>query len=188
MTILEQRFYESVPSRLIQLELGLGQLNENLSRIIERLDSGRASTSTIALHDSKPLCNHSIIDSDGAARLLKADLQDLDHEEVWILLMNQDMRPLSKERINIGSLSQTIIDVRRIVKKALDNAASSIILFHNHPSSNPVPSEEDIKRTGELRDALKLFSIDLTDHIIIGGNGETYYSFADEKVQSLKSK
>ena len=183
MTVLEQRALENLPS----IGQELKRLNDNLSRLIRRLDSDRTSTSGV-LHDSTPICNHSIIDSDGAARLLKEDLQRLDHEEVWILLLNADMRPMKKERINIGSLSTTIIDVRRIVKAAIDNAAASIILFHNHPSSNPVPSSEDIKRTGELRDALKLFSIDLTDHIIIGGNGSTYYSFADEKVQSLKSK
>lgn len=186
MTVLEQRFYESVPSQLKRIELGLGQLNENLSRLIEHLESEKTSSPIGVLQDSKPLCNHSIIDASGAAKLLKEDLQGLDHEEVWILLLNHDMRPMKKERINIGNLSASIVDTRRIVKSSLNNTASSIILFHNHPSSNPVPSSEDIKRTEELRDSLKLFSIDLTDHIIIGGNGETYYSFAEEKVQSLK--
>lgn len=169
-----------------QLEVGLGQLNDNLSRLVEHLENGRASSSSVcALKDVTPISHNQIYDSNGAAKLLKKDLQRLDHEEVWILLLNQDMRPMKKERINIGTLSQSLLDVRRIVKTALDNTASDVILFHNHPSSNPIPSEEDIKRTEELRDALKLFSIDLTDHIIIGGNGRTFYSFADGKVQSL---
>lgn len=167
------------------LDVGLGQLNENLSKLIECLENERASLSGI-LHDSTPISHNQIYNSDGAAKLLKENLQRLDHEEVWVLLLNQDMRPTRKERINIGTLSQSLVDVRRIVKTALDNATSSIILFHNHPSSNPIPSEEDIKRTEEIRDSLKLFSIDLTDHIIIGGNGNTYYSFAEGKVQSLK--
>lgn len=184
MTILEQRFLETVPSRLNQLEVGLGQLNENISRLIDHLESERTSLSG-ALKDSAPICHNRIYDSDGAAKFLKKDLQHLDHEEVWVLLLNHDMRPMRKERFNIGNLSQTLIDTRRIVKAALDNTASSIIIFHNHPSSNPLPSEEDIKRTDELRDSLKLFSIDLADHIIIGGNGETYFSFADGKVKSL---
>lgn len=183
MTILEQRFLEAVPSRLNQLEVGLGQLNENISRLIEHLEN-EGTTSGI-LNDATPISHNQIYDSDGAAKLLKKDLQNLDHEEVYILLLNQDMRPMKKERINVGTLNQSLLDVRRIVKTALDNTASSIILFHNHPSSNPIPSEEDIKRTEELRDALKLFSIDISDHIIIGGNGSTYYSFADGKVQSL---
>lgn len=185
MTILEQRFLETVPSRLNQLEVGLGQLNENLSRIIEHLENEGASATACALKDASPISHNQIYDSDSAAKLLKKDLQNLDHEEVWTLFLNQDMRSIKKERINIGTLSQSLLDVRRIVKTALDNTASSIILFHNHPSSNPIPSEEDIKRTEELRDALKLFSIDISDHIIIGGNGSTYYSFADGKVQSL---
>ena len=186
MTILEQRFLETVPSRLNELEVGLGQLNDNLSRLIELLENERASyASACALKDSAPISHNQIYDSGGAAKLLQKDLQHLDHEEVWVLLLNKDMRPMKKERINIGTLSQSLLDVRRIVKAALDNAASDVILYHNHPSSNPVPSKEDIKRTEELRDALKLFSIDIADHIIIGGNGETYFSFADEKVRSL---
>lgn len=186
MANLEQRFMKTVPSHLRQIEVGLGQLNDNLSGLIERLDSGR--TSSGVLQDSEPLCNHSIIDAEGAARLLLDNLQGLDHEEVWILLLNQDMRPMKKERINIGNLSASLMDVRRIVKAALDNTASSVILFHNHPSSNPIPSEADIKQTEQLRDSLKLFSIVLTDHIIIGGDGKNFFSFADGKVQSLKHK
>lgn len=182
MTILEQRALETIPS----IGRELGKLNDNLSRILELLENRTASSASVwALKDSAPISHNQIYDSNGAAKLLKKDLQLLDHEEVWILLLNQDMRPMKKERINMGTLSQSLLDVRRIVKTALDNAASDVILFHNHPSSNPVPSEEDIKRTEELRDALKLFSIDLADHIIIGGNGRTYYSFADGKVQSL---
>ena len=176
---------ETVPSQLKRIEVGLGQLNKNLSELLELLDAERTSSAGV-LHDSKPLCNHSITDASGAAKLLKKDLCNLDHEEVWILLLNHDLRPMKKERINIGTLSQSLMDTRRIVKVAIDNTASCIILFHNHPSSNPIPSSADIKRTEELRDSLKLFSIDLTDHIIIGGNGETFYSFAEEKVQSLK--
>lgn len=185
MTVLEQRFLETVPSRLKNIEVGLGQLNENLSKLIERLDTERTSSPIGVLQDSKPLCNHSIIDASGAARLLKENLQGLDHEEVWILLLNHDLKAIKKERITIGTLTQSLMDTRRIVKAALDETASNIILFHNHPSSNPIPFSADIKRTEELRDSLKLFSIDLTDHIIIGGNGNTYYSFAEEKVQSL---
>lgn len=182
MTILEQRALETVPS----IGRELGKLNDHLARLIEHLESeGASSASACALKDSAPISHNQIYDSNGAAKLLKKDLQRLDHEEVWVLLLNQDMRPMKKERINIGTLSQSLLDVRRIVKTAVDNAASDIILFHNHPSSNPIPSEEDIKRTEELRDSLKLFSIDLADHIIIGGNGRSFYSFADGKVQSL---
>lgn len=185
MTNLEQRALEAVPS----IGQELKNLNDNLSRLINHLENDVAtSVSACALKDSSPISHNQIYNSDGAATLLKRDLNRLDHEEVWILLLNHDMRPMKKERINIGTLSQSLIDVRRIVKTAIINAASSIILFHNHPSSNPLPSEEDIKRTEELRDSLKLFSIDLTDHIIIGGNGETYFSFANDKVHSLKKK
>lgn len=177
---------EIVPSQLKQIEVGLGQLNENLSGLLERLDTERTSSSNSVLDDSTPLSNYSIIDANGAAKLLKKDLSGLDHEEVWILLLNHDLRPMKKQRINIGTLSETLMDTRRIVKTALDNTASNVILFHNHPSGNPTPSRADIKRTDELKKSMDLFNIGLTDHIIISGNGETYYSFAEEKVKSLK--
>ena len=187
MTQLEQTFYQTTPTHLVGIEVELGKLNENMSRLIEILENGR--TAENVLKDSTPLLgNNSIIDSDSAARILKSELQHLDHEEVWILLLNSDLRPISKERINIGDLSESLIDKRRIVKLAIDKGASNVILFHNHPSSNPLPSTADISQTEELRDALKLFSVGLTDHIIISGNGKTYYSFAEEQVKSLKTK
>lgn len=179
MTTLEQRFLETVPAEL-------RKLNDNLSRLATLLEGRRTST---LLQDSTPLLgNNSIIDSDGAARLLREDLRNLDHEEVWILLLNSDMKPLRKERINMGNLTQTTLDTRRIVKTAIDNTAASVILYHNHPSGNPTPSDADLTMTSELRDALKLFSIGLNDHIIISGNGKSYYSFAEEQVRSLKNK
>lgn len=187
MTQLEQTFYQTTPTHLVGIEVELGKLNENMSRILELLENKRTSDMDV-LKDSKPLCNHSIMDSDGAAKLLSSDLIGLDHEEVWILLLNSDMKPLRKERINIGNLSQTTIDTRRIVKSAIDNAATGIILYHNHPSGNPTPSVEDATMTEGLKKGLGIFSISLIDHIIISGNGKTYYSFAEEQFKSLKSK
>lgn len=187
MTQLEQTFYQLTPTHIVGIEVELGKLNENMSRMLELLESKR-TLATDVLRDSTPLCNHSIIDSEGAVKLLKSNLVGLDHEEAWILLVNLGMKPISKERINIGDLTQTTIDTRRIVKSAIDNAATGIILFHNHPSGNPTPSVEDATMTEELKKALEIFSISLIDHIIISGNGKTYYSFAEEQVKSLKSK
>lgn len=86
--------------------------------------------------------------------------------------------------ITVGSISSTIVDIRRIVKQALLCNATRIILFHNHPSGNPLPSKADIAETEKLKKACDLFDISLIDHIIIGD--DCFYSFADESEKSFR--
>ena len=116
--------------------------------------------------------------SQQAAGLLRDDLSSLDHEESWILLLNAAGMPLQKRMLTAGTLTSTIIDIRRIVKLALLGDATSVILAHNHPSGNPQPSAADISETEKLRQACGIFDISLIDHIIICERD--YYSFADE--------
>ena len=125
-----------------------------------------------------------ISDSDSAANLLREDLNDLDHEESWVLYLNNCNRPLGKLMITVGSIASTIIDHRRIVKQALLCNATRIILFHNHPSGNPLPSKADITETEKLKKACDLFEISLLDHIIIAE--DSFYSFADETRKSFR--
>ncbi len=80
--------------------------------------------------------------------------------------------------ITVGTIKSTQIDHRRIIKEALMTNATSIILFHNHPSGNPAPSVSDINETNKLRKACDIFDISLLDHIIV--TDKSYYSFADE--------
>ena len=70
-----------------------------------------------------------------------------------------------------------------IIRKAIDRKASAMILVHNHPSGNALPSAADIEMTKMLNKALKICDISLLDHIIIAKS--SYYSFADENLQSL---
>jgi DNA repair protein RadC len=80
--------------------------------------------------------------------------------------------------ISQGGISGTIIDVRIILKMALDNLACSLILCHNHPSGNLMPSEADKEITRKMKEAGKLLDIAVLDHLIIGNNA--YFSFTDE--------
>ena len=113
-----------------------------------------------------------------AAGFLREDLRSLDHEESWILLLNAANLPLAKKMITVGTIKSTQIAHRRIIKEALMTNATSIILFHNHPSGNPAPSVSDINETNNLRKACEIFDISLLDHIIVAD--ESYYSFAEE--------
>jgi len=103
---------------------------------------------------------------------------DLEHEEFWLLMLNRANRVLGRFKVSQGGLSGTVIDTRIILKKALDNLASSIIVCHNHPSGNMQPSDADVKITEKLKKAAEMLEIKLLDHIIIAD--KSYFSFADE--------
>ena len=116
--------------------------------------------------------------SENVFRFFHPLLGDLEHEEFWLLLLNRANRILGRFKVSQGGLSGTVIDTRIILKKALDNLASSIIVCHNHPSGNNNPRQADIQLTRKLSDAGKTLDIPVLDHIIIAGT--KYYSFADE--------
>jgi len=105
-------------------------------------------------------------------------LGDLDHEEFWLLMLNRANKVLGRFKVSQGGLSGTVIDTRIILKKALDNLSSSIIVCHNHPSGNNQPSEADVKITEKLKKAAEMLEIKLLDHVIIAD--KSYFSFADE--------
>lgn len=119
-----------------------------------------------------------VITSSDAAAIFKPLLSDLPHEEFWILLLNRNNLVLDKLMVSQGGLSGTVIDVRIILKMALEKLACSIILCHNHPSGNLIPSEADKEITRKIKEAGKHMDIPVLDHVIIG-NG-SYFSFADE--------
>lgn len=105
-------------------------------------------------------------------------LNDISHEQFWVLYLNNSNKILKKEKISQGGITSTSVDVRLIYKTAIDQHSVSIILCHNHPSGNLSPSSSDIKLTKQIVDAGNILNIKVLDHIIIGGN--SFYSFADE--------
>ena len=105
-------------------------------------------------------------------------LGDLEHEEFWLLMLNRANRVIGRFKVSQGGLSGTVIDTRIILKKALDNLATSIIVCHNHPSGNRKPSDADVKITEKLKKAADMLEIKLLDHLIIAD--KSYFSFADE--------
>jgi DNA repair protein RadC len=110
-------------------------------------------------------------------------MKGLAHEECWVIYLNRANYILGKERLSSGGTSSTVIDVKMIIKNALEMLASGIILVHNHPSGNPQPGACDIKQTGILKKAAETFDISLLDHIIIAD--DRFYSFAEERVEVM---
>jgi len=104
-------------------------------------------------------------------------------EEFKVIFLNRANRLLGVWQMSKGGTSATIVDVKLIFATALKSAAHGIVLIHNHPSDNLVPSLQDIELTNKIVKAGKVLDIQVLDHLIISKRG--YYSFADEKKMSL---
>ncbi len=110
--------------------------------------------------------------------LMQPILGDIPHEEFWALLLNRSNTVITKFKISQGGVSGTVIDVRLILKPAIENLASSIILCHNHPSGNILPSDADEHITKKISESAEIMDIKVLDHIIV--TDKSYFSFADE--------
>lgn len=119
----------------------------------------------------------SILSSKDAFSLLHPLLADLPHEAFVVIYLNTAHRVLHFEQISIGGLAATVVDVRLILKNALEWRASNLIISHNHPSGNLKASEQDKQITQKLKQAADFFDIKLSDHLIVTNGG--YLSFAD---------
>jgi DNA repair protein RadC len=115
-------------------------------------------------------------------QMMAHELEVLAHEEFWVLYLDRANHVVDRSRISQGGVSGTVIDVRIIMKQAIEKLASSIILVHNHPSGNLSPSKADNDITQKMVQATKLFDIKVLDHVIIAKN--KYTSFADEGLLS----
>ena len=116
--------------------------------------------------------------SQGIYQLMRPTLQDLDAEEAWLLLLNQQCKLIKKMRLSHGGLTQTMVDVRILVREALLANATLIVLCHNHPSGSLHPSREDDHLTERVKKACDLMSLHFIDHLIITDGA--YYSYRDE--------
>ena len=121
-----------------------------------------------------------IMSSKDAYQLLRADLEDLPHEEFWVLLLSRANFVINKHFISKGGQSGTIADPKVIFKIAIEHNAAHIVLAHNHPSGNLKASAADISLTKRMVNAGSLLEIPIYDHLIITDHG--YLSMADEEL------
>lgn len=119
-----------------------------------------------------------IIGSEQIHQLMMEHFADLTHEEFWVIFLNRGNFIIQKKCMSKGGINGTVVDIRLILKSAIDCLASGIILCHNHPSGNLIASPEDVLLTRKCNDAAMLMDIKLLDHLIIYEN--KYFSFCDE--------
>ena len=127
--------------------------------------------------NSSSVATDPVKNSQAVFELLHPQIGDLDHEEFWIVYMNNSNRVLRCEQLSKGGITGTLVDVRLVMKKALALGAVSLILAHNHPSGTLIPSESDKELTQKLIRASSSLDIKVLDHLII--TKESYFSFAD---------
>lgn len=110
--------------------------------------------------------------------LMQNKIAFLDHEEFWVIYLNNANLILKAVQISKGGITSTEVDTRIVMQEAVVLKATQIILCHNHPSGSVKPSHADILLTEKIRKAAELLDISLIDHVVI--HRERYYSFAEE--------
>lgn len=163
-------------------ELGRKEISEFMA--FKGIGEAKAITIAAALEIGRrrqltdPIVKPAILSSRDAFNAIAPLLNDINHEEFWILLMNNGGKLMKRLKISSGGVSQTLVDPKLVFKKALDCLASKIILVHNHPSGTCKPSRHDINITKKLKEGAKYLDILIDDHIIIADH--SYFSFQDE--------
>lgn len=106
-----------------------------------------------------------------AVKLLSNIMKDLDREHCFVINLNSQLQPINFSCVSIGGLDRALVPVSNIFKSAILSNAASVIMLHNHPSGNSEPSQEDLAITNQIREAGKLISIPLLDHVIVSSTG-----------------
>ncbi len=179
---LSKRILKGVENNLSELgKLSIKQLMDfkgigeaKAITIIAALELGRRRRSEDALEKKK------IVSSLSAFELMQPIIGDIQHEEFWIIYLNNSNKVIQKNQLSKGGITGTLVDVRLVLKNALEVGATGIILAHNHPSGTLTPSEADKQLTNKLKVASESLDIKVLDHVIV--TEKAYFSFADENL------
>ena len=124
-----------------------------------------------SIYGSHPSQRPSIHTPADTAELLAPFMDHLDHEELWVILLDIKNRVKKLVKLYQGTISSSNVRVAEVFHEAVIENAPQIIVVHNHPSGDPVPSPEDVQVTRSIVQAGKLLEITVLDHIVIGAQG-----------------
>lgn len=131
------------------------------------------------LYSSEPLRS-----PEAAVKVIADMLRQYDREAFCIVNLRNDLSPINMNIVSTGTLNASLAHPREILKSAVLSNASATMLFHNHPSGNLTPSQEDIEITDRMSKLFAMADMPLLDHIIIG-NGDQYYSFKENSIMPI---
>lgn len=177
-----KRILASVDNNLNEL----GKLS--LKQLMAFKGIGEAKAITIAAamelgrrrRGEEALVKMKITSSVSVFELMQPLIGELPHEEFWIIYLNNSNKVIQKQQLSKGGITGTLVDVRLVLKMALELGATGIILTHNHPSGTLKPSEADKQITQKLKRAGESLDVKVLDHLII--TEKAYFSFADENL------
>lgn len=109
---------------------------------------------------------------------MRHKIGNLDHEEIWMLLLNRRNQVIKDIKLTSGTGTSSVFDTKHAIKLALLENAESMILCHNHPSGTLKPSVQDDKLTQDLKEACRFMGIKFLDHVIVTAGG--FYSYNDQ--------
>lgn len=142
--------------------------------IVAAMELGRRRRSEEALVRKKITSSASVFE------VMQPIIGDLNHEEFWIIYLNNSNKIIHKNQLSKGGITGTVVDVRLVLKNALEHGATALVLVHNHPSGTLRPSEPDKVLTKKLKTASESLDIKVIDHLIV--TQKAYFSFADERL------
>lgn len=122
-----------------------------------------------------------------AVELLGKELCAYDREVVCVINLCTDGKPINYNIVSVGSLSQSVLHPREMLKSSILSNAASMILMHNHPSGRLIPSKDDTVITDKMLKVCDMIGIPMLDHIIVGGDNKSYFSFKAENLLEFES-
>lgn len=164
----------------------LGKLSLNDFKKVKGIGEAKSITVAAALelgrrrHAAAALEKIVVKSSKDIAEYLRVTLKDYNYEVFAVIFLNRANKINHFEIISKGGITGTVADPRLILKKALEEDATSLVLCHNHPSGNLKPSRADEELTKKIKEAAGYFDIKIVDHIIVSEDG--FYSFADDGI------
>ncbi|MBQ3120306.1 MAG: DNA repair protein RadC [Peptococcaceae bacterium] len=173
-------------SNVLQAHKGITGLQDlTLSELTQEKGIGKAKATTILaavelgkrVHNSTVAYRPIISNSADAGILLESRMRHLDREHFCAVLLSTNNAVIGIETISIGTLTNSLAHPREVFKQAIRQSASTVVLAHNHPSGDCLPSDEDLRLTERLAEAGQIIGIHVIDHIIVGE--DSYYSFSE---------
>lgn len=177
---LSKRILASVANNLNQL----GRLNVNQLMKFKGIGEAKAVSIVACLELGRRRRGEGVQEikkiksSKHVFELMQPKIGELQHEEFWIIYLNNSNAIIQTLQLSKGGITGTLVDVRLTLKKALELNATALILVHNHPSGTLIASEADKEITNKIKNAGAGMDIKLLDHLIV--TEKSYFSFADE--------